>query len=482
MNKVLIVMPVFNQLHFTKQMLESLREHTLFDVYEILIIDNGSSDGTVVYLIDQESSYKNVHCIFNTSNEGWTGACNQAFDLILSQKMYKDCDYILLANNDILLEADWLPKMLKRFDDDKVGIVGPTSDYVAGLQSIQCNIAGLKTEKTKFIIGFFFMMRREVLEQVGKFDEELFGKLGGGEEIDFCIRAAKIGWKFSIVRDVFIKHFGSQTLAPIAGGGPGTAAYNKYCLDKDNLLITKWGKDIIEDIYTFDPEKRLKIVWGLPMRTDYSGHKNFWISSIILRKPGHWEIIDCTRQIVSDSRNLIAQKALELECTHILFTDDDHIFPADAVIRLLEHDVDIVGALAFKRRPPYDPCIFNAVKNESTGEVGMVHEVLIKQGLQEITAVGFAFVLIKVEVFKTLAFPWFVYGDKSLGIMVAQGGIGEDMSFCVKARHAGFKVYCDTDLIVPHIGDQQLVDEKTYQQYTAEQSDPKILANGVIVV
>ncbi len=473
-NKVLIIMPVYNQLEFTRQALDSLYEHTDLNAFELLIINNNSSDGTKEFLDNFSSS---IHIIHNDQNMGWTGSLNNVFDSILTtnkNQLYGDCNYILLANNDILLEARWLPKMLKRFDaDEKVGIVGPTSDFVAGLQTISADMAGLKTEYVKLLVGFFFMMRREVLEQVGKFDEETFSCMGGGEEFDFCIRAQKLGWQCVIARDVFIKHFGSKTLSGIAGGGPGSDAYNKYCEDKDNKLIAKWGVGAL----TVKTTERLKVMLCIPLHTNYSGHKSFWISLLMMAKPGRWEVIECTRAMVADARNLMVQKALELGCTHVLFTDDDHILPPDAGLRLLEHDVDIVGALAFQRKKPYSPCIYNAVKDELTGDIGLTPVELIKQGLQEVTAIGFSFVLIKVQVLQKLEFPWFVYGDKSLGIHTKLGGIGEDLSFCIRAGNVGYKVFCDTDLIVPHIAEPLLVDDQIYINHKIVQE-----SNDIIIV
>jgi GT2 family glycosyltransferase len=491
-SKVLIIMPVFNQLHFTKQMIESLREFTPSDAYEILIIDNGSTDGTVAYLTGQESVYNNIHCIFNPANEGWTGACNQAFDLLIKKGpdhiQFEDCGYILLANNDILFEKDWLSKMLRRFDrDPKVGIVGPTSDYVAGMQTINMNQPGIKTEEARFLIGFFFLMQREVLEQVGKFDEETFGKMGGGEEIDFCIRAKESGWKFVIARDVFIKHFGSKTLSKLVDGEAGSPNYINYCAKQDDLIRKKWGEEIAGHLYEIDTLNRgIKVGICLPMRTDFSGSRLFWISLLIMRKPVYWEIIDCPRQNIQDARNLLAQHALQRGMTHVLFVDDDHIIPQDAMIRLLEHDVDMVGALAFKRRPSYDPCVFNVASDPVNGDLGMYPVPLIKQGLQEVSAIGFSMVLIKKEVFEKVGWPYFMYGDKSLGIHTHLGGIGEDMSFCIKAGRAGIKVHCDTDLILPHLGDQEMVTDETYLKFQKENEGkeikPKVLANGMVVV
>jgi len=473
--KVLIVMPVWNQLDFTKQAITSLREHTNETDYILLIVNNGSTDDTNNYVSDLiaksgahigEGSIDYIH---NEQNEGWTGACNQIFDKILAGDFdYMNFTHILLANNDILFEAGWLPKMLKRFNnDDKVGIVGPTSDRVAGFQSISCNMPGLKTEYVRLLVGFFFMMKREVLEKVGRFDEETFGKIGGGEEFDFCIRAKELGYKCAIARDVFIKHFCSQTLQHVAGGWLGSDPYNRYCEDKDNKLVKKWG----EDALTFSTDDRLKIMLCLPLRTDYSGHKSFWISLLMMAKPGRWEIIECTRAMVADARNLMVQKAMELGCTHILFADDDHIYVPDVALRLLEHDIDIVGTLAYQRKKPYTPCVYNAVIDPANGDIGLTPIEIENTGLREVTAIGFSFVLIKVAVFQKMPFPWFVYGDKSVGIHDKLGGLGEDLSFCIKAGRAGYKVFCESDIVVPHIGDPIIVDGKTYEEYKALQGN-----------
>lgn len=461
---VTIIMPVYNQLEFTKQAVESLQKFTNKDDYELIIVNNASTDGTKEYLQYLCNINKNISYLDNKENYGWIKALNQAYPLINSE-------FVLWANNDILFEEDWLPRMLKRFEDEKVGMVGPTSDYVAGLQSVTCNIQGLKTEKVKFLIGFFLMIRRDLMERIGQVDE-WFGQ-GGGEELDYCIRVRQVGYELVIARDVFIKHFGSKTLRPYVGNTD--EAYILYCEEKDNMLKEKWGDEVIKDLYTVG--ERLRIGWGLPLRTSYI-HRLFMSSAVMLKKPGKWDLIDCPRQMVGDARNLIVNKAIELGCTHILFTDDDHLFPPDAVVRLLEYDVDIVGALAFQRKPDYLPCVFKLKDNN-------VHSVeLINQGLQEVDAVGFAFVLIKIEIFNKLEKPWFVYGDKRPGIYREHGGLGEDLAFCINAKNVGFKIFCDTDLVVPHIGDELIVDQNVYFNHKekAVNNNPIILPNGMKII
>lgn len=467
-----IICPVFNHLEYTKQFVSSLIECTdqyYLDRIEVWFINNGSWDGTTQYLDNLAKSGGPFLPYHNKENKGWTGAINDFLGMkaVSSDMIFNiiHSDFVLLANNDILFEKEWFPKMMKRFNDPQVGIIGPTSDYVSGLQSIIHNLPGVVTESSKFLIGFFFMLRTKLFHELGLFDEKTFGRLGGGEELDFCIRAREAGYQLKICRDVFIKHFGSKTLSGEIGGGPLSKEYETFHLKKEKELADKWGKDFTQDLYTVDVADRLKVCVMIPMRTSYSGHVDFWFSMLCLQKPGIFNAVVCKRRFISDARNILIQDALKYGCTHVLFTDDDHTFPPDALVRLLNHDVDIVGALAFKREEPFDPCTFMTV--DFNGVKGLVSEYRCEEGLQEFDAVGFAFILIKIDVFKKMNWPYFVYGDTSLGYAEKLGGLSEDIGFCVKARQLGYKVYCDTDLEAPHIGDEIRVNSGTYKAYKA---------------
>ncbi|MDP2159352.1 MAG: glycosyltransferase, partial [Flavobacterium sp.] len=309
MSKVVtLIMPVFNQLPYTIQAIESLQKFTDKESYNLIIIDNASTDGTDSYLKMISNAYDNIIVVTNKENLGCAKAFNIGHNIILKKE--EKPEFILWINNDILFEDNWLQKMLKRFENSSVGMVGPTSDFTSGLQNIQYNIQGLKTEETKFLIGFFQMMRTSLVEQIGEI-EESYG-MGGAEEIDYCIRARKVGWKFLIARDIFIKHFGSKTLQTLFG--ETIEKMNAYHLSIHQKLVDKWGEELITELYTVDKE-RLRIGFGLPLRTNYV-HRLFFSSAVMLLKPGKWDLIDAPRQQVADARNLIVKKALELGCTH----------------------------------------------------------------------------------------------------------------------------------------------------------------------
>lgn len=140
--------------------------------------------------------------------------------------------------------------------------------------------------------------------------------------------------------------------------------------------------------------------------------------------------------LVYTAREEAVKAFLEGEYEALLFVDSDMVVPVDLLTKLIEADKDIVSALAFKRTPGYEPCIFKEC-NEQDAKFYLDYP----KGLIEIQGVGMACTLIKRKVFESVPEPWF-FPHKALG---------EDLSFCVRARAAGFRIYCDTTLICGHV-------------------------------
>ncbi|MCY8701160.1 glycosyltransferase family 2 protein, partial [Bacillus spizizenii] len=126
MVKTSIIVLTYNQLALTKQCLESIWKHTNNDCIEIIVVDNGSHDGTRDYL----KQISSIRTIFNKTNEGFAKACNQGLEAASG-------DSILFLNNDTIVTNQWLEPMIKLlYQDDKIGMVGPVSNYVSGLQQV----------------------------------------------------------------------------------------------------------------------------------------------------------------------------------------------------------------------------------------------------------------------------------------------------------------------------------------------------------
>lgn len=147
-----------------------------------------------------------------------------------------------------------------------------------------------------------------------------------------------------------------------------------------------------------------------------------------------------TGSSVADNRNILVKSALDGNATHVLFVDDDQMFPPDTIHRLLAHDLDIVGAnIVRKESNPRT----NSRKLNST-ECAWTYKD--STGLEEVDFVGTGLILIKTEVFKKLGMPYYFYDIEKQ--------IGEDVFFCNRARDNGYKVYIDHDLSkeVKHVG------------------------------
>lgn len=196
--------------------LKSLRRTEPSVSYEVIMVDNASSDETVS---ETERLFPEVQIIRNDRNVGFTIATNQAIRQSRGRM-------ILWLNTDTILEPDTLPKLVQSLDQNpRAGIVGgkvlnadssfqwqcrrgmPTPlasvAYLLGLDRLfprsrtfgQYLLRYLPIDRparVTAVSGCCLLARREVWDQIGQLDEEVFGF---GEDIDWCVRAANAGWE-----------------------------------------------------------------------------------------------------------------------------------------------------------------------------------------------------------------------------------------------------------------------------------------------
>jgi GT2 family glycosyltransferase/predicted Zn-dependent protease len=210
-----------NQLDYTRLCLESVLRWTRTP-YELVLVDNGSTDGTPAYLeeVRARPGPARVVVIRNEENRGFPAGCNQALTEARGR-------YLLFLNNDTVVTEGWLAGLIHWAVSDwpKVGLVGPVTSAAPEPQGIPVPYTSLdgldafaaarrrqyagKPLETRRVTGFCLLVRREVLEQVGHFDER-YG-LGFFDDDDLCIRARQAGFRLLVAQDVFVHHFGNRT-------------------------------------------------------------------------------------------------------------------------------------------------------------------------------------------------------------------------------------------------------------------------------
>ncbi len=245
-----IVLVTFNGVDHTRACLESLARHTP-EHHEIIVVDNGSSDGTIPFLRSQAS----VRFIQNATNQGFPAAANQGLRAAAGER-------ILLLNNDVIVTQGWLKRMLDildRFSD--VGLVGPCSNEVSGPQRVPATYNTIEAldqfafswaeqhqsqyEDVPRLVGFCLLLRREVIDQVGLLDER-FG-IGNFEDDDYCRRSILAGFRAVIARDAFIHHVGSATFK-------STGTDYRALLERNRkLYLEKWSSPQSDRISTVNP-------------------------------------------------------------------------------------------------------------------------------------------------------------------------------------------------------------------------------------
>lgn len=218
---VSIIIPVYNNLTLTRACLESILLHSGSTPIELIVVDNGSIDDTPIYLLKQARKNRQIRPVRSQTNLGFAGGVNLGASRARGE-------YILVANNDLIMTSRWLEPLLEMLQgDDQLAVVSPTTNYVGeGPQKLDA-LAGITADHAEAaadqlramhlptvevshrLVFFCVLIRRKVWDLLGG----LLGDYGAGnyEDDDFCMHARFAGYRLAISRQSFVFHHGSQT-------------------------------------------------------------------------------------------------------------------------------------------------------------------------------------------------------------------------------------------------------------------------------
>src|SRR6266404_5088446 len=199
---VTIVIPVFNRLDLTKQCLEAIGRTAPAELYEIVVVDNASTDGTAE-LLRRERAAGRLKAVVNDENLGFGRACNRAARLARGE-------YVLFLNNDTLPQPGWLEALVATASDPSVGAVGSRLLYPDGtLQHAgivfqhgspehvyrrqETNFApALEQRDYPAVTGACIIFPRALLEQLGGFNDAYTMYV---EDVDLCLSVWDAGYR-----------------------------------------------------------------------------------------------------------------------------------------------------------------------------------------------------------------------------------------------------------------------------------------------
>lgn len=181
-------------------------------------------------------------------------------------------------------------------------------------------------------------------------------------------------------------------------------------------------------------------------------------SLAMLRKVEQTAVAFQIGSLIYNSRNNLSTMAIERGVDYILWLDSDMTFPPNTLIKLLEDrdKGDIITGVYYRRVKPYHPVLFD--KLEIKDDVCEWSDQLeIKDELFEVGGCGFGCVLTPTHVLVDVLSK---YGNAFAPI----GGVGEDLSFCWRARECGYKIVCDPSIQCGHVG-HYIIDQDFYHAF-----------------
>lgn len=237
--KTSIVIVACNNLELTRMCVDSIRRYTDPGTYEIIVVDNGSTDGTTQWLKRQ----KDLKIISNGDNLGFVRGCNQG----IREAGEND---VLLLNNDTVATRNWLANLRRcLYSSPDIGAVGAVTNYCSNHQAVPVNYRSIEEmqdfagrnnisnpqrwEERLRLVAYCLLIKGDAIKKVGLLDE-LFSP-GNYEDDDYSLRLLQAGYRLMLCHDVFLHHFGSATFR----GDP--VRFTALLKENGKKFEQKWG-------------------------------------------------------------------------------------------------------------------------------------------------------------------------------------------------------------------------------------------------
>ncbi len=219
-----IVIPVYGGFDETRNCIESVLANKFITSAEIVVINDATTDVALRQWL--ESISDQVTLLHNEVNKGFVATVNRGMNL------HHDRD-VLLLNSDTVVANNWLDRIQKcAYKSNNTASVTPLSNNATicsypnfcednvlpsgynpqSMDALTNKVNAGKSVVIPTAVGFCMYIRRDSLNQAGLFDEGLFGR-GYGEENEFCMRSAAMGWQHLLCEDTFVYHAGGVSFA-----------------------------------------------------------------------------------------------------------------------------------------------------------------------------------------------------------------------------------------------------------------------------
>jgi GT2 family glycosyltransferase len=230
----------------TQLCLESLLVHTHNVCFELIVVDNASTDGTVAYLEGLAAVEPRLRLILNERNEGFARACNQGARAAVG-------DVLVFLNNDTVLAPGWLSGLRGHLQSAEVGAVNAVTNRIGTEAEVseRARTVGEFIERAALrrtmyagearsvqMLAFFCLaLRRDVWERIGPLDEA-FGR-GLFEDDDYSARLVGAGYRLICAEDVLVYHLGGASFGRLVPDG----TYGKLFDENRQRFESKWGRE-----------------------------------------------------------------------------------------------------------------------------------------------------------------------------------------------------------------------------------------------